>query len=37
VSEKPCENGHAWCNQFGDDWTPDVGMLCELPLFADAE
>ncbi len=24
-----CAEGHVWSNQFGDDWTPDYGMLCD--------
>lgn len=27
--EKPCENGHVWSNQFGDDWTPEKGTPCD--------
>ena len=26
--EPPCANGHVWENDFGDDWTPDVGTPC---------
>lgn len=25
----PCANGHEWSNQFGDDWTPERGALCD--------
>lgn len=31
-SAKPCENGHTWSNQFGDDWTPDYGVACDCGL-----
>jgi hypothetical protein len=27
--EAPCANGHTWSNDYGDDWHPDVGMLCD--------
>ncbi len=24
-----CKDGHTWSNQFGDDWHPEVGTLCD--------
>lgn len=24
-----CENGHTWTHQYGDDWTPETGTLCD--------
>jgi hypothetical protein len=24
-----CEGGHTWTHQYGDDWTPDIGTLCD--------
>lgn len=29
MSEKKCETGHEWSNQFGDDWTPERGTPCD--------
>ena len=30
TAEPACCNGqHEWSNQFGDDWTPEVGTLCD--------
>lgn len=25
----PCANGHTWTHDYGDDWTPEKGMLCD--------
>lgn len=27
--EPKCATGHTWTNDYGDDWHPDVGMLCD--------
>ena len=29
TDETLCPCGHTWTNQFGDDWTPDRGTLCD--------
>ena len=29
---RPYQNGHTWTHQYGDDWTPEVGMLCDCRL-----
>jgi hypothetical protein len=25
----PCALDHEWSNDYGDDWTPEVGTLCD--------
>lgn len=29
LADPPCSNGHTYTNQFGDDWTPERGTLCD--------
>lgn len=25
----PCEDGHTWTHNFGEDWIPEQGMPCD--------
>lgn len=30
--ESNCINGHTWTHDYGDDWIPEVGTLCDCGI-----